>query len=214
MLNLKTKEMLHYEILDKKRNKILCLFKSFKKDFYLAGGTGLALQIGHRDSLDFDFFSSKNFDTKELFLRVKEVFKNFKIVKTQESKNTLSIIIDDSIKISFFTYNYKLIKKPIKTDYFNIASIEDIGCMKLSAIVSRATNKDYIDIYFILKMISLESLLNSTKKKFLDIDENLILKSLVYFEDIEKNPIRFRNNNNVSFSKVKDYLKKSVLSIK
>lgn len=86
--------------------------------------------------------------------------------------------------------------------------------MKLSAIVSRATNKDYIDIYFIIKIISLESLLISTKKKFLDIDENLILKSLVYFEDVEKNPIRFRNNNNISFSEVKAFLKKNVLSIK
>lgn len=86
MLGLKIKEMLHYEILDKKRNKILFLFKAFKKDFYLAGGTGLALQIGHRDSLDFNFFSSKDFDTKMLFSKVKDIFKDFKIVKTQESK--------------------------------------------------------------------------------------------------------------------------------
>jgi hypothetical protein len=213
MLNLKNKEMLHYEILDKKRIKILPLFKNFKRDFYLAGGTGLALQIGHRDSLDFDLFSSKDFNTKDLFLKIKDVFKEYKIVKTQEEKNTLTVIIDNSIKISFFTYKYKLINKLIKTDYFNLASIEDIGCMKLSAIVSRATNKDYIDIYFILKKIPLNVLLEKSNKKFPDIDESLIVKSLVYFEDVEKSPIRFRNNKNITFSEVKKYIKKNIFNI-
>lgn len=213
MLILREKEMLHYEILDKKRNKILPLIKFFKGDFYLAGGTGLALQIGHRDSLDFDLFSRKDFDTKELFLKIKNVFKEYKIVKTQEEKNTLSVIIDNSIKVSFFVYKYKLVKKLIKTDYFNLASIEDIGCMKLSAIVSRATNKDYIDIYFIIKQIPLRVLLDKSNKKFPETDESLVVKSLIYFNDVEKNPIRFRNNKNVTFSEVKKYLKKSVFNI-
>lgn len=143
--------MLHYEILDKKRVEIIPLFRPFKKDFYLAGDTGLALQIGHRDSLDFDFFSQKAFDPGKLFLTLKDIFEGFKLIKVQEEKDTLSVILEDSIKISFFTYNYGLVKRPIKEDYFNLASLEDIGCMKLSAVVSRATNKDYIDLYLSLK---------------------------------------------------------------
>ena len=93
-----------YNILDKKRLAILPLLKNFKKDFYLAGGTSLALQIGHRDSIDFDFFSPKDIDTKQLFFQIKEIFKNYKILNIQEEKNTLSVLINENIKLSFFTY--------------------------------------------------------------------------------------------------------------
>lgn len=75
-----------YDILDKKRIKILPLLKSFKNRFYLAGETALALQIGHRDSVDFDFFSKNDFDTINLFKEIKDVFKECKIVKIQEEK--------------------------------------------------------------------------------------------------------------------------------
>jgi hypothetical protein len=78
-----------YNILDKKRLAILPLLKNFKADFYLAGGTGLALQLGHRDSIDFDFFLPKNIDTPKLFFTIRYIFKNHKILKVQEEKNTL-----------------------------------------------------------------------------------------------------------------------------
>ena len=199
-----------YSIFDKKRLIFLPLLKNFKRDFYLAGGTGLALQIGHRDSIDFDFFTEKDINTAKLFEQLKKVFKGYKIVKVQEEKNTLSVIIDDIIKLSFFTYKYKLVNKTIKTEYFDLASITDIACMKLSAIVSRATNKDYVDIYYILKKIDLPVLLDKMKNKFPDMDVNVVLKSLVFFDDIEKEPLRFRNNNRVNFQEVKDYFKKEV----
>lgn len=199
-----------YSIFDKKRLIFLPLLKNFKRDFYLAGGTGLALQIGHRDSIDFDFFTEKDINTAKLFEQLKKVFKGYKIVKVQEEKNTLSVIIDDIIKLSFFTYKYKLVNKTIKTEYFDLSSITDIACMKLSAIVSRATNKDYVDIYYILKKIDLPVLLDKMKNKFPDMDVNVVLKSLVFFDDIEKEPLRFRNNNRVNFQEVKDYFKKEV----
>ena len=85
-----------YNILDKKRLSILPLLNNFKKDFYLAGGTGLALQLGHRDSIDFDFFSKKDINTTELFLKIKQVFRGHKIKKVQEIKNTLTVFIDGS----------------------------------------------------------------------------------------------------------------------
>ena len=199
-----------YNILDKKRLAILPLLKNFKKDFYLAGGTGLALQLGHRDSIDFDFFSKNNINTQELFLKIKDVFKNHKILKTQEEKNTLTVFIDENIKLSFFTYNYKLIEKLINEPNLRIASILDIACMKLSAIVSRATNKDYIDLYFIIKKIPLKLILNKLNKKLPELDINLVLKSLVYFEDINKEPIKFKNNSNLNFNIVKDFFKKEI----
>ena len=104
-----------------------------------------------------------------------------------------------------------MLKKLIVEKYLSLASAEDIGCMKLSAIVSRATNKDYIDIYFILKkIIPLNELLKLAQKKFPEIDTNLILKSLVYFEDVDMEPIMFNPGKEVNFTKVKNFLTKEV----
>ncbi len=199
-----------YNILDKKRIDILPFLKEFRKDFYLAGGTALALQIGHRDSLDFDFFCAEDLDTKKLFEKIKTVFKEHAILKTQEEKNTLSVFIDNHIKLSFFTFEYKLIGKTLNDEYFRMASISDIACMKFSAITSRAVNKDYIDLYFILRTNRLEDLLKKCSRKMPALDTNLILKSLVFFEDIEEVKIKFKNNNKVSFSQIREFLKKEV----
>ena len=194
---------MHYEILDKNRIAILQLLKNFKNDFYLAGGTGLALQIGHRDSIDFDFFTDRHIDTEKLFYKIKEVFVGHKIDKMQEEKDTLGLIIDDEIKLSFMYYPYSLIEKTVENENIRIASISDIACMKLSAIVSRSVLKDYIDLFFILKTFSLRQLLDLSKKKIPELDENLILKSLVYFDDVEQENIMFKNNMNISFDEIK-----------
>jgi len=119
------------DILDKKRKEILPRLKIFSSSFYLAGGTGLALQLSHRDSVDFDFFTSKNFDNAKLFETIKKQFANYKIKKIQDESGTLSIILSSKIKISFFYFSNKLIDKKVKTEYFDIASIRDIAAMKM-----------------------------------------------------------------------------------
>lgn len=203
-----------YKILDKKRTEILKLFLDFKSDFYLAGGTGLALQIGHRDSVDFDFFTRKSFDTVVLFSEVKKIFNGRKIKKTQEDENTLDIVIDEEIKVSFIKYDYKLIGDFIDCDYFKIASLEDIGCMKCSAIISRSLLKDYVDLYFIIKKIGLRNLLNLCERKFKDVDISLILKSLIYFNDIVEEKIIFKNNKNIKLKEVKKFFIQEVNKLK
>lgn len=200
-----------YDILDTERKKILPLFVDFKKEFYLAGGTSLALQIGHRDSIDFDFFTHDSFSTGKLFERILKIFNDHKIQKIQEEENTLTVSVGNKIKISFFAYPYKLIGKLVDTKDIRLASVADIGCMKLSAIVGRATIKDYIDLYFILHKISLRELIVFASRKFESkVSTNLILKSLVYFEDVQEEPLIFKHNNKVTFPKVKSYLCKEV----
>lgn len=201
---------LFWDILDENRKKILPLFNTFKSDFYLAGGTALALQLGHRDSIDFDFFTDKSFSTSELYETIEKAFKNHGILKIQDKKDTLTVSIDDSIKISIFTYPYKLIKPLIETEYFQISSIEDIGCMKLSAITSRMVEKDYVDLYFILQKASLSDLLDLAKEKFPSIDTNLVLKSLVYFDDITNEPIVYKHNHEIDFELIKKSLEETV----
>ena len=200
-----------YNVLDKKRQNILPLLASFKKEFYLAGGTALALQLGHRSSVDFDYFTNKDIDTDKVLSEIKVAFKDHKILKVREEENTLIVLIDEGILLSFFGYKYKLIKSLIKEEYFNLASVEDIGCMKFSAIVGRKDIKDYVDIYYILQKIKLKELLRLSWIKFPELDSNLIMKNLVYFKDIDNSPIKFKNNNKVTLKEVEKFMKKAVL---
>lgn len=206
-------KILHWEILDEKRKKVLPLLKIVSRDFYLAGGTSLALQLGHRDSVDFDFFTNSEYDIGDLFEKVEQTFVNYKVVKVQFEKHTLSILIDDTIKISFFYHKYKIVLPLVESEYFDLACVEEIACMKFLAITTRSVLKDYLDIYFILKIFSLESILKICSRKYLLLDRNLILKSLVYFNDIELEPIVFKNNMNVEFIVVQDFLRKEVLKL-
>jgi predicted nucleotidyltransferase component of viral defense system len=201
---------MHLEILDKKRINILPQLANLKDDYYLAGGTALALQLGHRDSVDFDFFKQENIDTNNLFKDLKHIFSDYHLYKVNEDKNTLDIVIDDEINLSFFSYNYPHIKDLKKEKYFTLASVLDIACMKLSAILSRATNKDYIDLYYIFKEYNLKTVLDVFRKKYQDTDINLVLKSLVYFEDIKTEPILFMPGKEVDFKEVQDFLIKLV----
>lgn len=201
---------LYFDILDQKRIDLLPLLKLFKDNFYLAGGTALALLLGHRDSLDFDFFSSDSFLTGDLFKKVKQVFAGHLVVRTQEVKDTLTIVIDECVKVSFFAYPYELVRPLLNEEHFQIASLEDIACMKLAAITSRSVLKDYVDLYFILHNMVLAKLLNFTKEKFITLDANIILKSLIYFEDIQEEPVLFKHNKEVSFKLIKEYLARTV----
>lgn len=199
-----------YTILDEKRIALLPLFKPFQDRFYFAGGTSLALQLGHRDSVDFDFFTREAINTSKLFEELREVFTGHEIRKTQEEKNTLTVIIDDSVKISFFTHTYPLIRESIRDEYLTLASLEDIACMKLNAITGRATNKDYIDLYFLLEKFSLHNLFGFMEEKYPELDRNLLLKSLVYFDDVDEEKILFKNNMDVTFTDVKKRLQREV----
>ena len=192
---------LYLDILDSERKEILPILSEFKGDFYLAGGTGLALQIGHRDSIDFDFFCKQSFSTEELTRQLRNIFSNHAVSVIQEEKDTLSVLIEDRIKLSFFSYPYDLVKPLLDSEFFRLASLEDIGCMKLSAITSRSLLKDYVDLYFILKAIPLKHLLDLSTIKFPKINTALILKSLTYFGDITQEPILYKHKHAVSLDR-------------
>jgi len=197
------------EVLDKNRLNLLPKLLFFKeKWYYLAWGTALALIYWHRESVDFDFFINENIDTNKLFEEILEKFKNEKIIKTYEENNTLYIEINN-IKISFMTYKYNLLQKLINTEYLNILSDLDISAMKLWAIQNRATNKDYVDLYYILKKYSINEVISAFYSKFWKvISENLILKSLVYFDDIEEQELIIHDD--INFYDVKNNLEKLV----
>ena len=197
-------------VLSRQRKNILPYLETFKNDFYLAGGTALALQIGHRESIDFDFFSEKKFNNNKLFEQIKNNLSAYQVKKVQDEKDTLTVILDNQSKISFFFYPYPLLEPLITEKYLNLASIRDIACMKLSAIVNRSVQKDYVDLYFILQQYPLSELLQSARKKFPEIETNLIIKSLVYFDDLNEEPINFKNNQDVPLNRIKHFLRQTV----
>lgn len=198
------------EVLDKDRLSILENLKKIKDlGFYLAWWTALALIFWHRESIDFDFFIEKDLDTNDLFEKCLDIFEGFEIKKIFEEKNTLYITVN-GVKISFFTYKYKNIWDFINNTYFNIASIEDIWAMKLWAIQNRATNKDYVDLYFIIKTIWLKNLINNFFKKFWwVVSDSYLLKSLIYFDDIIEDKLIIKDKN-INFDFIKKWLEEFV----
>lgn len=182
---------LHYEILDKKRESILPKLIFLKNRFYLGGGTALALQIGHRTSIDFDYFTNKQFDNAGIFREFESIFKNSRIEKTQDTADTLSFIIDNEVKFSFFNIKDKPVLPLINSEYFNLLSELDISAMKIIAL-PRAAYRDYVDLYYILKKHDLKDAINLARKKYRNFDEGFYLKCLLSYDDVEVSPINFK----------------------
>lgn len=155
------------------------------KDFYLAGGTALALYYGHRFSIDLDWFS-ENFSYSPDFR--KKLSELGKLSIDNEGEKTFNGVLN-GVKISFFEYPYLLIFPKINyRDDIYLASRPDIAVMKLEAVARRGTYKDFLDLYFLLQEYSLDDLLSFLREKFVGIEynETHLLKSLTYFEDAEK----------------------------
>lgn len=206
--------MIHWSILDKQRQEAVTrLGIAREQGFYLAGGTALALQFGHRDSIDFDFFRPEPFDTEALCGLLQQAFSGHDLVKVQDERNTLTAFVDDAIKLSFMTYPYPLLGQLVKADALDLAGPIDIGCMKLSAITGRAATKDYVDLYFILQRVPLPELLEHCGCKLPMLDQVLILKSLVFFEDLDEEPIRYTDEHRVEFDRIKNFLRSQVRSM-
>jgi len=180
---------MHKEILDKKTEHV---FEKINKseicnNFYLAGGTALALQFGHRKSIDLDWFSKDDFNTAELKEKLEE---SGELSLESEERNTLNIILD-GVKVSFLGYRYSLLFPLLGWEGIKIADWRDIACMKLDAVSSRGSKKDFIDLYFILKQIPVSDLLEFFNKKYKGIEYNRmhIFKSLNYFKDADEEPM-------------------------
>jgi hypothetical protein len=183
----------NYNILDANRRSVLPQLAFLKENFYLAGGTALALQIGHRRSIDFDFFTQIPFNNMRMFIEYEEKFKSNVIEKTQDSKDTLTILIDNDIKISMFKIPYPTIYPLIEDKNISVLPMLEVGAMKLIAL-TRAAFRDYVDMYFILHHFSLNDIFRVAKKKYKNFDEGIYLKCLLSFDDIEMSPIQFIND--------------------
>lgn len=181
---------MHWNVLDKNRQDLLPHL-AFLKDsgFYLAGGTALALQIGHRTSVDFDFYNPESFNP----INIIDSLKQHNPTVIQEAEDTLALRAND-VELSFFKYSYKLLEPLIEQEYLYLASLEDIAAMKIIALVQRGLYRDFIDLYFLLKMFELGKILEFAKEKYSPFNKYLAIQALTYFEDADEDSKSFRAN--------------------
>jgi hypothetical protein len=160
---------------------------SVLSDFYLAGGTGLALQFGHRLSEDLDFFTKDLFDEDALIQRIQRM-PGFSVVA--KAPSTLHANIQGT-KVSFLGYAFPMLFPLARFLEVCIADAGDIACMKISAIASRGTRRDFVDLYTSAQRWSLAELLGLFDRKYAQTAYSKIhiLKSLTFFEDAEKDPM-------------------------
>ncbi len=155
-------------------------------EFYLAGGTALALQLGHRLSVDLDFFSPTQSDVPALANVLQHALKGFSPTLSDTSWGNLVFLAND-VRIGFYGYGYALIRPLLQTGDLRLASMEDIALMKMDALLARASRKDFHDLYAICQRISLRELLDLAPQKYPDVRdfEAQVVKHMTYFDRAE-----------------------------
>ena len=174
--------MLQRQVVDEKTFLLLKELQAIPelKELRLVGDASLALQLGHRISIDLDLFGS--FDSSlplEMFLF------DFENVNKTGSNRFMQFFEIDGVKVDFVNYNYPWLNEPLIEEGIKLASIEDIAAMKINAIINRGTKKDFIDIDFLLERYSLVQILELYQQKYGVKDYQMALRSLSYFEDAE-----------------------------
>ncbi len=189
----------------KKLNKTVCAHEAV-----LAGGTGLALHIGHRMSVDLDFFTQKAFSTEKVFQEMKRLGLTPKVL--EESEGSLTVTVD-GIKVSMFVYPYPFAEAMKEAEGVPVAGVIDIAAMKIIAISQRGAKRDSFDLYFVLQDIPFRKVAENMIRRFgADrINPIHIGKSLVYFSDADADPEpRLLGKDKPFWDKVKKFFVKNV----
>lgn len=182
---------MHDEVLTQSAAALLPSLARFK-DFYLVGGTALALQMGHRRSVDFDLFSEKPLSAG-LLARVKRVCAPHSVVVTYRSPEQLNVLINN-VKTTFLFFPYPVIDSFVNYRGLSLTSVREIVAMKAFAIGKRLSFKDYVDWYFVLKekLVALPDIIALAQKKFGgDFNDRLFLGQLVSLSDVPEQTIDF-----------------------
>ncbi len=179
------------------------------KEFYLVGGTALALQLGHRNSIDIDLFTTIEFEDSELIPFIAERHEYNEIFKR---KNTIISLVNN-IKTDFIRHNYPLLKPPIVEEGIRMLGLEDIAAMKLHAIVQSGKRlKDFIDVYFLLEHLSMSQMVGFYEQKYSYSNAIIALKALNYFDDIDEAMDPPKMIKPLSLKKIKQRIQAAIVS--
>lgn len=182
---------MHHEILSRQQSELIPYLKEFRRSFYMVGGTAIALHIGHRRSIDFDFFTAAKLNK----LKIKSKLELVPFIKKSvfEDYDQLHLLVNN-VKITFFSYPYN-IEHPIKIPSFvTMPTLLSLAAMKAFALGRRAKWKDYVDLYFILKdYYTIEEVAEETTRIFGQLfSEKLFREQLTFHDDIDySEPVEF-----------------------
>jgi hypothetical protein len=207
-------EELHWNTITPSMREVLFTFTSaaIGEHFYLAGGTALALQLGHRQSVDLDFFSPDQ-DIPSIVSPLKDALGKFNSTLADSSWGNL-VFVADGVRVGFYGYGFDLVNPLVQTDGLRLASIADIGLMKLDALLSRASRKDFHDLYAICRTIPLRILLDLAPQKYPYVRdfEAQVVRHMVYFDRAEREtPVPLIDE--VPWDTVKEWFNSQALSI-
>lgn len=206
-------DFLFEKTLSKETKKALAVLgkAGLLKNAYLAGGTACALQIGHRISIDLDFFTEREFDAPAIIRSLREIG-SFELDET-----SLGTILGnfEKVKFSLFVYQYPILFPYQTFNGIDLADLRDIAAMKIEAISSRGIKRDFMDLYYICqKGFALKEILSFYDRKYKSLASNKIhlLKSLVYFTDADAS-VMPKMLETVDWKKVKKFFEHEVRTL-
>ena len=179
----------HPEVLSAAQHRVLARLgrAASQGGFYLAGGTALALRLGHRRSIDFDWFCTTPLDDVLRLARTLQDAAPLKVEGTE--RGTLHATVF-KVRVSFMEYRYPLLRPTTAwAARVRLASLEDIACMKLSAVAQRGSRKDFVDLFALGRHVPLARALRSFVKKYGTSEIGHVLYGLSYFDDAEREPM-------------------------
>ena len=195
---------MHLNILSKEQVDLLPDLSQFKKEFYLVGGTAIALHIGHRESIDFDLFKQKNIRKKDIYTKLKTL--DYKVSFADYNQINM---ISNGVKITFFQFPYEIPLDSKFENYLKMPDLLTLAAMKAFALGRRTKWKDYVDLYFILKFhFTLKEVANKAKQIFKDqFIEKQFVAQLGYFKGINYDEeVTYLIENPPSEKEVQDFL--------
>jgi hypothetical protein len=204
---------MHLEALNERGKEIFPRLKNFTS-FYLAGGTALALQIGHRISFDFDFFSSDSI-VASLLSEVESVFTDKKVRLLVSNRDELTVEIND-VKVTFLKYPFPTLQEFVIYEGTRFLSVPELAATKAYTIGRRGSYRDYIDLHAVLseKRSSLSEIIDLAERKYGEsFNARLFLEQLVYLKDVEDTAIMFLGQS-IGKEEVENFFETEVKNIK
>jgi len=197
---------IHYDILSQEQKDILPDIQDINKNFLLVGGTAIALHLGHRKSIDFDFFSDQEFDMDSLKNQLR---KNLSFDKILIDKANEFTFISKGVKITYLYYPFPIKGNLTQAEHnLQLPDITTLLAMKIYALSRRSKWKDYVDIYFGLKHMTLDEIITKAKTIFgTELNEKIIRTQLAYFKDIDyTEEVIYMSGHNTSKENIQNHL--------
>ena len=175
---------MHDEILNADQLKLLPLMARFRREYYLVGGTAIALHIGHRRSVDFDMFKMSAINHKKNLDKI--IAAGFDHQVTRRVEEQMNLLVG-GVKVTFFQYPFPVVPEDDFKNVFRLPSLISLAAMKAYALGRRSKWKDYVDLYFLLtKHFALAEVADKATELFGELfSEKLFRAQLSYFDDID-----------------------------